>query len=145
MELVPKSSHGVRYAPTSLYPNKKSQMAVMPYSGLDQLSSDEDDEFDRKDDDSPTLPSRRAPATSNQEAESLQSARTSSLAELYDPPPERPGTPRATVLITVRRKVTYEARVRLAADRPPVYVGRYKSEQAAREACDRLLQKTRSL
>ncbi|KDO28387.1 hypothetical protein SPRG_06625 [Saprolegnia parasitica CBS 223.65] len=153
MELVRKSSHGLRYAPSSS--KKKATMTVMPYSGLGQLSSS-DDEVDEQlrresQEGSPTYPSRWVPPVSrhNNNQETEVSPRTSSISSLYDPPSDVKASPRpsttndpARVLITVRRKVTFEARVRLHVDKPPVYVGRYKSEQSARDACARLLQKT---
>ncbi|RHY69984.1 hypothetical protein DYB38_011955 [Aphanomyces astaci] len=58
-----------------------------------------------------------------------------------DPQPQGPDIPECYV--TCRRKKTaFEARVRLAMHDKPIYVGRYKTEQAARDACARLLRQT---
>ncbi|OQS03782.1 hypothetical protein THRCLA_21067 [Thraustotheca clavata] len=139
MELMPKSSS--RYAPSPF--RLKTKSIITPYSGLGQLPSEDDDsESDRKED-TPQQDRLLAelPRVSNNNQDT-ETPRSSTSTELYDPP--RTTTLSPEVIITLRRKVIYEAKVRLQTDKPAVYVGRYKSENAARDACEKLIQKTKS-
>ncbi|ETW06899.1 hypothetical protein H310_03021 [Aphanomyces invadans] len=160
-ELFPKSS-AAKYTACA-----QSSPRVTPYSGLGQLLSDNDDERlstpHSPNDSSAASPvysrivlqkhtrSTHASSTNQSDTDGAPlSQRSSSTTSDYvinidglhaqHPAlldPSEPATPEC--LVTCRRKTTFEARVRLSAHAKPIYVGRYKSEQAAHDACGRLL------
>ncbi|KAF0684215.1 Aste57867_23801 [Aphanomyces stellatus] len=161
MELFPKSS--VKYAACA-----QASPKVTPYSGLGQLPFDDEDETPLP----PPIPMattdpilhrmmmpRPASPYTNQteelELSSSQSPRerstwTSMADHVIDVEPHDgdasihvvPAPVGPVCLITCRRKTTFEARVRLTPESTTIYVGRYKGEQAAWDACGRLLRQS---